>query len=107
MVLLAFNFAELLVPTHGDQQTLVAVAIAGAIVHRPLSQVPENTMKLAVGLMLVTFGTFWGAEGAGVEWPGGDVMIVGVLAFYCVLSFALVAILNRRGHPVIGAEAAA
>jgi uncharacterized membrane protein len=55
--------------------------------------------------MLVTFGTFWGAEGAGVEWPGGDVMILGVLAFYCVLSFVLVAMLNRRGQiAVAGAE---
>ena len=69
-------------PIIGALVALVAVAVAGVIVHRPLSRVPENTMKLVVGLMLVTFGTFWGAEGAGVEWPGGDVMILGVLAFY-------------------------
>ncbi len=77
---------------------LVAVAIAGVIVHRPLSRVPENTMKLVVGLMLTTFGTFWGAEGAGVKWPGSDAMLLGVLAFYSVLSFALVGLLNRRGR---------
>ncbi len=96
------NFA---LPIIGATAALVTVAITGAIVHRPLSQVPENTMKLAVGLMLVTFGTFWGAEGAGVAWPGGDVMILGVLAFYCVLSFALVEILNRRGQAAISAGA--
>ena len=94
-------------PILGAAVALVVVAIAGAIVHRPLSRVPENTMKLAVGLMLVTFGTFWGAEGAGVDWPGGDVMILGVLAFYCVLSFTLVTILNRRGQSAIGAGATA
>jgi len=98
------NFA---LPILGAAVALVVVAIAGAIVPRPLSRVPENTMKLAVGLMLVTFGTFWGAEGAGVDWPGGDVMILGVLAFYCVLSFTLVTILNRRGQTAIGAGAAA
>ena len=77
---------------------VVIVAIAGVIVHRPLSRVPENTMKLVVGLMLTTFGTFWGAEGAGVHWPGSDAMILGVLAFYAVLAFVLVEVLNRRGH---------
>ena len=46
-------------------------------------------MKLGVGLMLTTFGTFWGAEGAGVHWPGSDLMILGVLAFYSVLAFVL------------------
>ena len=75
---------------------VVVVAIAGVIVHRPLSRVPENTMKLGVGLMLTTFGTFWGAEGAGVHWPGSDAMILGVLAFYAALSFVLVEILRRR-----------
>jgi uncharacterized membrane protein len=91
-------------PIIGAIAAVVAVAVAGAVVHRPLSQVPENTMKLLVGIMLVTFGTFWGAEGAGVSWPGGDVMILGVLAFYCALSFALVEILNRRGQAALRAE---
>src|SRR3989442_427235 len=30
----------------------VVVAVTGALVHRPLSRVPENTMKFAVGVML-------------------------------------------------------
>jgi uncharacterized membrane protein len=77
---------------------VIVVAIAGVVVHRPLSRVPENTMKLVVGLMLTTFGTFWGAEGAGVHWPGSDLMILGVLAFYSVLAFGLVQLLNRRNR---------
>jgi len=86
---------------------VLAVAIAGLIVHRPLSRVPENTMKLVVGVMLTTFGTFWGAEGAGVHWPGSDVMILGVLAFYTALSVVLVEVLNRRGHKPAAAGAGA
>ena len=42
----------------------------GAVVHAPLSRVPENTMKFAVGVMLTTFGTFWGVEGAGARLAG-------------------------------------
>ena len=75
---------------------LVIVGIVGVAVHAPLSRVPENTMKYAVGVMLTTFGTFWSAEGAGVHWPGSDASILGVLAFTLAVSFALVAALRQR-----------
>src|SRR5215813_8186997 len=38
---------------------LLLVVIVGAVVHKPLSRVPENAMKFTVGLMLTTFGVFW------------------------------------------------
>ena len=65
----------------GATAALVLVVTVGAVARHPLSRVPENTLKFAVGVMLTTFGTFWGAEGAGVSWPGGEVAILGVLAF--------------------------
>jgi uncharacterized membrane protein len=94
-------------PILGAIAALVVVVIAGLIVHRPLSRVPENTMKLVVGIMLTTFGTFWGAEGAGVKWPGSDLMILGVLAFYTAVSFVLVEILRRRAGRLSAAGAGA
>ena len=75
---------------------LVVVAGVGAVVHRPLSRVPENTMKFGVGLMLTTFGSFWGAEGAGAHWPGDDVALLVLLAGYAAVAFALVAWLRAR-----------
>ena len=75
---------------------VVVVGAAGVLVHRPLSRVPENTMKFGVGLMLCSFGTFWGTEGADVHWPGGDAAIVGLLVFYTACSLVLVAISRRR-----------
>lgn len=75
---------------------LAIVGLVGLAVHAPLSRVPENTMKYAVGVMLTTFGTFWSAEGAGVHWPGSDASIVGVLAFTVAVSFALVGLLRQR-----------
>lgn len=80
----------------GAAAALVVVGGAGAAVHRPLSRVPENTMKFAVGVMLTTFGIFWGAEGTGVEWPGAEGALVGVLAFVLLLSLGLTAALRRR-----------
>lgn len=81
----------------GAALAIVLVAAVGAIVHEPLSRVPENTMKFAVGLMLASFGIFWSAEGVGVEWPGADVAILAILAFVTASSIALVAVL-RRAH---------
>jgi uncharacterized membrane protein len=75
---------------------LLIVAITGLLVRGPLSRVPENSLKFAVGLMLVTFGTFWGAEGAGASWPGGDAAIPVILAVYAAVSAALVWLLRRE-----------
>jgi uncharacterized membrane protein len=72
------------------------VAAAGVAARVPLSRVPENTLKYAVGVMLTAFGTFWGAEGAGVHWPGGDGAIFALIVFTLAISIALVAMLRRR-----------
>lgn len=80
----------------GAAVAVVLVGTVGVLVQQPLSQVPENTMKFAVGLMLTTFGIFWGGEGAGVHWPGADAAILGILAFLIVWSFALVFSLRRQ-----------
>jgi uncharacterized membrane protein len=82
----------------GAFAALVAVGVVAVVVHRPLTRVPENTLKFAVGTMLVTFGTFWGAEGAGVDWPGSDAAIFGVLAVVLASSIAMVATLRARAE---------
>ena len=75
---------------------LLVVVAAGALVHRPLGRVPENTLKFAVGLMLTTFGTFWATEGAGTSWPGDDAALLPILGFFCLASFAAVRMLRRQ-----------
>jgi Ca2+/H+ antiporter, TMEM165/GDT1 family len=54
----------------------VVVLIVGIIVHKPLSRVPENTLKFCVGVMLSAFGVFWTGEGLGIEWPGKDLILI-------------------------------
>ncbi len=73
------------------------VAVAGLAVARQLSAVPENAMKLGVGLMLVSFGTFWSGEGVGVRWPGSDLSIPLLVACYGAAAWAAVAVLRRAG----------
>ena len=60
----------------------MVVVIAGVLAQGPLSRVPENTIKFVVGLLLTSFGCFWAAEGAGVDWPGDELSLLGVIAFF-------------------------
>ena len=68
---------------------VVVVAVVGVAVRSPLARVPENAMKFGVGVMLTSFGIFWGTEGAGAEWPGGDVALVVLIPSVLVFSLLL------------------
>jgi len=83
----------------------VIIVGAGALVHRPLSAVPENTMKFGVGLMLTTFGAFWAGEGIGVRWPGDDLSIPVLLAAFVVLAWLAVMAVRPRPAPAPSAPA--
>jgi uncharacterized membrane protein len=75
------------------------VVAAGVAVHAPLARVPENAMKFAVGVMLTAFGTFWGAEGAGARWPGGEVALLVIIPAVLLASVAMAAVLRRPEVP--------
>jgi uncharacterized membrane protein len=69
----------------------VLVAGVGVLVARQLSEVPENTIKTVVGVMLTSFGVFWVGEGAGVRWPGSDLAILGLVGFFVLVTLAATA----------------
>jgi uncharacterized membrane protein len=64
---------------------VVLVGVVGVVVARQLSRVPENLMKMSVGVMLVSFGTFWTGEGLRVRWPGGDTMLLVLVGLYALV----------------------
>jgi uncharacterized membrane protein len=76
---------------------VLAVALAGVVAHAPLSRVPENTLKFGVGVMLTSFGIFWGAEGAGAHWPGGDAALLAIIPATLACALGMVAALRRSG----------
>jgi uncharacterized membrane protein len=93
--------ARLGLASAGAGAALVVVVVAGVLARGPLSRVPENTIKFVVGLLLTSFGCFWGAEGAGIHWPGEDASLLGVIAFFGALSYLFVrALHDRRLVPV-------
>jgi uncharacterized membrane protein len=74
---------------------VVIVSAIGFAVKAPLARVPENTMKFVVGIMLTSFGVFWGAEGAGAHWPGSDAALLVIIPVLGLYSLGLVALLRR------------
>ncbi len=81
----------LLIPASlGAAAALILVIAAGLVVHKPVSTIPENTLKFTVGLLLSAFGTFWIGEGASLDWPGEDWSLLGLFALY--LATALIAV---------------
>jgi uncharacterized membrane protein len=80
------NAGNIGVAAFGAAVACALVLIVGIFVHRPLSRVPENGLKWAVGMMLISFGTFWAGEGIGLEWPAGDLTIPILLAGYVAAS---------------------
>ena len=69
---------------------VLLVSLAGVAIRAPLARVPENAMKFAVGVMLTSYGIFWGAEGAGAAWPGGDAALLAVIP--AVIGFSLLTV---------------
>ena len=74
---LGVNQGSIPLAAMGAVVAAVVVGAAAVLARRPLSRVPENALKFGVGVMLTAFGTFWAAEGAGAEWPGGDAALLG------------------------------
>ena len=79
---------------------IVVVGVVGVVVAKQLSSVPENLMKMGVGVMLVSFGTFWVGEGLKVTWPGSDVFIVIFVAFYALVCAVMVSTLRNSSGTV-------
>jgi uncharacterized membrane protein len=71
------------------------VILAGVAARAPLARVPENTLKFGVGAMLTSFGMFWGAEGAGASWPGGDAALLAIIPGVAIAATVMAAWLRR------------
>jgi uncharacterized membrane protein len=83
----------------GAAAAVVVVAVTGVLVRAPLARVPENAMKFAVGIMLTSFGIFWGAEGAGVSWPGQDAALLVLVPVVALVALCFTVLLRpRRGR---------
>jgi uncharacterized membrane protein len=87
---------HLLVPAAiGAVAAGAVVLTAGMLLRAPLTRVPENSLKFAVGVLLSAFGTFWIGEGAGYIWPGDDLSVIWLAALYFCSAFSIAMVAKR------------
>jgi Ca2+/H+ antiporter, TMEM165/GDT1 family len=79
----------------GAAVALALVVAVGLLLHRPLRRLPETQLKLGVGVALTAFGTFFTAEGLGVEWPLGDPALLYLAGAYAVTAWLAISVMAR------------
>ena len=113
VITFGLNADDVPIAVVGAGAAVVAVLALAFALRRPLSMIPENTLKYVVGLMLATFGTFWSVEGIGVfraghdsvSWPGGDVALAVLLVVWFLLTRVFIALLRHGGPTTSSADA--
>ena len=80
----------------GALGAFLVIAIAAIVMRRPFARIPENAMKFVVGIMLVTFGTFWLGEGIGAGWAAGNAMLPVLAVCYAALAALIIFALRER-----------
>ena len=76
----------------------IVVLVAGVIIYKPLSRVPENALKFGIGVMLTSFGVFWTGEGLGVNWPGQDLALVAFVALFLATGIVTASLLRHSDY---------
>jgi uncharacterized membrane protein len=81
--------------TLGSAAAFVFTMAVGLALRRPLTFVPENWLKFLVGTMLVTFGTYWAAQGLGAHWALHDLTLLLLFVTICIISWLAVTLLRH------------
>ena len=100
VITLGANQGATAIAAAGAVAAFFVVVAVGAAVRHPLSRVPENTLKLLVGVMLTSFGTFWAGEGVGIDWPGGDAALAALIVVTAAWTWAFIRLLSRQPRAV-------
>jgi uncharacterized membrane protein len=75
---------------------LVVIGGAGALARRLVERIPRSALQLLVGTLLSAFGSFWAVEGLGIAWPGADLFIIALVAWYVLAAAWYIRRLRRQ-----------
>ena len=90
------------IPASVSKEAAKRLGKSKAIVdYKLVARIPRRALQLFVGALLTTFGTFWAEEGLGADWPGGDLALLWLGAFYVAAALVLVHVVSywRDGTP--------
>ena len=103
VIVVAFGAADHAIASAaiGAAASVLLVGALGAASYRLVARIPRRALQLFVGALLTTFGTFWAGEGLGADWPGGDLALLWLGAFYVAAALVLVRVVSywRQGTP--------
>src|SRR5258705_83094 len=68
----------------------------GAAARRLVGRLPGRRLQRLVGTLLSAFGTFWAGEGLGIAWPGADLFIIALAAWYVLAAAWYIRRLRRQ-----------
>lgn len=74
----------------GGGAAVIIVGIAAFLVKEKISEIPNRILKFIVGVLLTTFGTFWASKGVYVQWPGQNISLIVLAAFFLVVAYGYV-----------------
>jgi uncharacterized membrane protein len=80
----------------GGVVALVLIGAGGLVLRGVVQRIPRSVLQLIVGVLLTTFGTFWSLEGIGIDWPGSDGAILGLLALYSATAAIYITLERQR-----------
>jgi uncharacterized membrane protein len=92
VIVVAFGAADHAIASAaiGAAASVLLVGALGAASYRVVARIPKRALQLFVGVLLTTFGTFWAGEGLGARWPGDNLSLLWLGAFYVVAALVLV-----------------
>jgi uncharacterized membrane protein len=80
----------------GGVAAVILVGGVGLALHQTVRRIPRSVLQLIVGTLLTSFGSFWSLEGLGVDWPGSDLAIIGLLAIYALTAAVYISLEKNR-----------
>jgi uncharacterized membrane protein len=100
IIVVTFGAAARAFPTAvlGAAAALVVIGGAGALARRAVERIPRSVLQLVVGTLLSAFGTFWAVEGLRITWPGGDLSIIALAAWYVLAAAWYIRRLRQRAR---------
>lgn len=99
LIVVALGADQMVPAVLGAGVAVIAVPLAAYAIREPLMRIPESQLKYGVGVVLVSFGVYFFAEGLGFAWPFGDVALLVLGLAVWALSWARVHYLaSRAGH---------
>jgi uncharacterized membrane protein len=72
------------------------VVLLGLVLHQPLARVPENTLKLVVGVFLSSFGVFWIGEGMRFPWMSHEWALIALIVAFLAAALCAVRVVKSQ-----------